>query len=62
MPGWYGRSVDELDAAVNNGEISDAEYLAEMRELLWEREDELAAEDEMAADDAARDNVLGGGW
>jgi len=42
-PKWYDDACDQLAESVNNGEISDAEFHREMRELNAELRD--AAED-----------------
>jgi hypothetical protein len=53
---WYEREEDALCEQLNNGEISQAEYYAAMRDLA----DQLRAEAQRAAEDAYNDVM--GGW
>jgi len=53
---WFDRAEDELCAALNRGEITQAEYQREMREIAAE----LRAQAEDAAEQAYNDTM--GGW
>ncbi len=54
MSGWYERAEDELVRQVNDGEISEAAFRAEMRDIR----DAIRQEAEEAAE-AAYDDVMG---
>ena len=54
MPHWADRAEQELADAYNNGELSDSEYQAAMRDLRAE-----VREAAQEAADEAYDNVMG---
>ena len=42
MNNWYEREMELLCEAVNNGEISQAEYDSAVRDLTWELREQAA--------------------
>lgn len=55
-PRWYESAVKELEDALEAGQIDDATYRKEMRELNWELRDAAAEHAQAAYDDYM------GGW